>query len=263
MSYTVPNYSRRPVIQQTWGNTLVDAIERERLFQHEKKLLDQEFEYKKARDLVMDERWNKTFDLQEAESETQQEIWEQHANRMGKQNEMLQVQLDDEINKRKQNEALNSLMTQEAQNVLKEKKDKDDFAKLKQKSASWFGLGDAMDIYDERRESGRRHDLGEGWNQMMDAFDWLRGGTKDIDPSEMARDYQSRQPGYESPAEQRGNIIDQFGNINESNFGQFTGVPWNVYNPVQMMPNRWALPYVNQFLPQANMPTGSPQGNMM
>ena len=151
MGYEVP----KPIIaQQTWGNSMSQAIQRERMLQHERKIIEQEMEYKKTRDTIADQQFNKQFDLKESLGRTHNDILKQEVIKAAKQNEQLQLQNDALVTQSINTEKERDLMGFQMKDTIAQQKYEAEIAK-KRKLASQWGGKDASDwLAKERQRTG-------------------------------------------------------------------------------------------------------------
>ena len=239
-------YVPKPIIpQQTWGNSMSQAIQRERMMQHERKLIEQEMEYKKTRDVVNDQKWNKEFDIRAATAKTHNDILKENAVRSAKRNEQLEMELDrmrtQQINLEKQGD-LRGYMAKDA---MEQKKYQDKIDVLKQQASQWGGREASDELARMRQESGLSpKGSGGGW------WDYMLGVGKNENQG-LARAQKESQPGYVNRKQFVSNMIDDMGGaITPETYKLIMGQSFNQANQAASMPNAAAINYVNQ----ANMP---------
>ena len=230
------------IVQQTWGNSIAQAIQRERMMQHEKKIMDQELEYKKARDLVNDQKWNKEFDIKESMAKTQNDIMKEQALKMGKMNEQLQMQNDQLQTQLIQKEKIDDLKGWQAKDTMAEAGYQKKIDALELQASKRGGAG--REASDELARMRKAHGLGgamEGgwWDYMM--------GTGGNENQGLAQSYKEAQPGYVGREEFASGIIDQLGgNLTSESYRELMGTGWNQANQAASMPDASAINYVNQ-----------------
>ena len=272
------------IVQQTWGNSIAQAIQRERMMQHEKKIMDQELEYKKARDLVNDQKWNKEFDIRESAAESQTDIMKAQAERMGKQNEMLSMQVDQLINQAKQTEAMGDVVSWKAKDRTAQKEWEDKFALLKQKASGWgedseeahkemlklkeeAGLGGADPSmgYNVARAglmamgpAGAIGSLAMGNDPTRQYFDWMFGSTSDIDNEMLARGSKEAQSDYIPRSQVVGNLVNNLGgSMTPQTYKMLMNEDFYEANAASGMSNQQGINYLQQMY-QNQQPVGSP-----
>jgi len=238
MGYEVP---KPRVVQQTWGNGIAQAIQRERMMQHEKKLMDQELDYKKARDLVGDQKWNKEFDIREATAKTQQDIMKEQAVRMGKMNEQLQLENDRLITQSAQNEKIQDLKGWQAKDTMAKQDYQNQIDKLEIQASKWGGGSrEASD-----KLASMRGEAGLGGAMEGGFFDWM-GGTGDKENQGLATALQQSDPNYVSRQDFTRDIVNELGGLTSHSYEQIMNEPWGVANAASGMSDPNAINYVNQ-----------------
>ena len=236
------------VVQQTWGNDIARAIQQERMMNHNKEIMDQELEYKKTRDTVQDERWNKEFDVKKVTAKTQNDILQQQLMRATKNNEMYAEQIDDMLSSIKTKSAFDGLRADEAQNAFKKKEIDRDLALQKQKASRWFGgVDQTAQLNQQMRDTGLREGsmFGSTGDAVGDWFDWV-GGVGDKEYQGLGRATQESDPSYQSSEQLRSDVVNQLGTLPEWAYGQVTGQDWGSANQVATMGNQQAINYLNQ-----------------
>ena len=238
------------IVQQSWGNSLTGAIERERQMQHEKKLMDMELEYKKSKDLIKDQQWNKEFDLNEAMATTQNDIMKQQALRLGKQNEMLTHQNEQLINQMVQNEKIEGLKGYEAKNQMAVDAHQKKIDALELQASKWGGAGwDAMQELAKLRKEGGQ---GSWWDGGL--IDYL-GGVGKNENQGLAKSLRTQDPNYVSREDFASQMIDDMGGrLTSDSYYDIMGTPWNTSNQAAAMPDQQAIDYVNQALGYGTSP---------
>ena len=229
------------IVQQTWGNSIAQAIQRERMMQHEKKIMDQELEYKKARDLVNDQKWNKEFDIRESAAESQMDIMKAQAERMGKQNEMLSLQVDQMTNQAAQNEKVQELRAWQSKDEMAKQGYQNQIDKLELQASKWGGGSrEASDKLAKMRE-----EAGLGGAMEGGFWDWM-GGTGDKENQGLARAMQQSDPSYVGRQQFTSDVVNQLGGLTPHTYQQMMGIDWNTANRGAAMPNAAAINYLNQ-----------------
>lgn len=236
------------VVQQTWGNDIARAIQQERMMNHNKEIMDQELEYKKTRDTVQDERWNKEFDVKKVTAKTQNDILQQQLMRATKNNEMYASQVDEMLTAQKTKSAFDGLRADEAQNVFKKKEIDRDIALQRQKASRWWGgKEDTVALNQEARQAGLKDSWGSAGDAVYDFFDHNFTGVNDYQGLGRAR--QEADPSYQSSEQLRSDVVNQLGTLPDWAYGQVTGQDWGSANKIATMNNQQAINYVNQGMP--------------
>ena len=131
-------YIPQPIVQQTNGNSIVRAIEAERKMAFEKKLIDANMEYQRSRDAVNDAKWDKDFDLRKSQAKTREELLQAQIVRLQKSNQMIQTNWENAVNAQAEQENWARVAAQHANNNMAERKQKEEYDKLKEKADNWL-----------------------------------------------------------------------------------------------------------------------------
>ena len=264
------------IVQQTWGNSLANAIEAERARNFEKNMIDEELAYKRNKDLVTQANWDQEFDLKKSQAKTSAELLQAQVVRTAKQNEMLSMDLENARNQMAEKEAYTETMTNVAANEMEKKERERQHAELVQKANEWSmgGIEATAELNKQQRESGVEPGP-EGWlssafnaasymapapfgammrsDPVQNYMDYMGGASQEEYAG--VSDYQAQQsPQYVSEKE----MFDQYlqtsgGQMTPEAYKLIMGQDLHTINAINKMPNQAKMNFVQSNLPKLLM----------
>lgn len=238
------------LVQQTWGNSISQAIERERARNFEKKMIDQELEYKRSRDTVADAKWNKDFDIRKSQAQTNEELMKSQIVKANKNNQMLQNDLEKQTNDMAEQENYNRIVAQKMQNVTDQANRQELINEKTQQADAWFGGQEATsDLNKQMREAGLKSSWGGAGDAVYDFFDWM-GGTDKSETQGLAQAQMEQRPNYMSTHDMmQASLANTGGTMDPQTASLLGGTDFHTVNAVASMPNEQRLMWLKANLP--------------
>ena len=131
---------RPQTVPQTFGNSLVKTLEAERRFGFQKKMIEDQMNYRRNKDAVQQANWDKEFDLKKSQAKTQTELLQAQIAKLNKEKEMQDVRYNEMVNHYAENEDYTRVIGQHTGNMIMEQENKRLYDEKLKHADRWFGV---------------------------------------------------------------------------------------------------------------------------
>ena len=246
---------RPQTVPQTFGNSLVKTLEAERRFGFQKKMIEDQMNYRRNKDAVQQANWDKEFDLKKSQAKTQTELLQAQIAKLNKEKEMQDVLYNEMVNHYAENEDYTRVIGQHTGNMIMEQENKRLYDEKLKHADRWFGVGKKGFSFKDTREleKSKREMTGDdpfGPNVLHDVGSYLDTMVSGVgNKYEGVPEYQAQQdPAYTTREEmynqaiQKGGMSPQLSNV-------ILGQDIHTMNALNAMPREQMLMFLQSQIP--------------